>query len=268
MSFITIVLFLACPLLIFAVGGIFFKRRRYPLALLAVIMGIVAAVVGGINGFHEMKGQVVSEYSEELDSEYKTALLKKYQQAEDILRDISFSKPDQKKIDYALNLLHDFDSDSVAEKMAVDCPDAAVLKTYAKAMREVSTYDGHMTNLNVLENKTLQQLAADLPDNYNGALADKIIPFKRLIIGMENEAKKQAASDAQNAEKHKKSLEEGKYGNLRPGDSEEKVTAAMGKPDRINASETKEGSIKQYVFHHNGKSIYVYTKDGVVTEVR
>lgn len=268
MSTITLLLFIACPLLIFAVGGIFLHRRRYPFAMAAVMLGIMAAVVGGINGFHEMKAQVVSEYSQELDAEYKASLIKSYRQAVDILQEANFSKPDQEQLSKAISLLHDFESARIAEEMESECPDTDVLLTYAKAMRQVSTYDGHMTNLNVNENKELQDLASALPDGYQGALSGKIVPFKRLIIGMENEAKKQAKLDEENAATHKKSMEEGKYGNLRPGDVEEKITAAMGKPDHINVSPTADGDIKQYVFYHSSKTFYVYTKNGVVTEIR
>ena len=224
MSVLTIMLFLACPLLVFAVGGIFLRRRRYPLAVLAVLLGVAAAVIGGINGLSEMK--------------------------------------------VALELLHDFDSAQIAEKMADDCPNADVLITYAKAMKQVSTYGGHMTNINVNENAELQKLVASFPDNYNGILQDKIIPFKRLILGMEKEAKKQAKLDAENAASHKQSMKEGQYGNIRSGDPEEKIPAAMGQPDHVNSSKTSDGEIKQYVFNHNGKNFYVYTKNGVVTEVR
>ncbi|TYZ23331.1 hypothetical protein [Selenomonas ruminis] len=268
MSLLTIMLFLACPLLVFAVGGIFLRRRRYPLAALAVLLGVVAAVIGGINGFHEMKAQVVHEYSQELDGEYKAALAKKYQQALSILQGLSFTKPDPEQIDKALELLHDFDSAQIAEKMADDCPNADALITYAKAMKQVSTYGGHMTNMNVNENTELQKLVASFPENYNGVLQDKIIPFRRLIIGMEKEAKKQAKLDAENAASHKQSMKEGQYGNIRPGDPEEKISAAMGQPDHVNSSKTSDGEIKQYVFNHNGKNFYVYTKNGVVTEVR
>ena len=97
---------------------------------------------------------------------------------------------------------------------------------------------------------------------------DKIIPFKRLILGMEKEAKKQAKLDAENAASHKQSMKEGQYGNIRSGDPEEKIPAAMGQPDHVNSSKTSDGEIKQYVFNHNGKNFYVYTKNGVVTEVR
>lgn len=268
MSILTIVLFLACPLLVFAVGGIFLRRRRYPLAILAVILGVIAAVIGGINSFHEMKAQVVHEYSQELDGEYKASLVKKYQQAVNILQGLSFTKPDQEQIDKAIELLHDFESAQIVEKMAGDCPDTDVLIVYAKAMKQVSTYGGHMTNMNVNENTELQRLVASFPDNYNGVLHDKIIPFKRLIMGMENEAKKQAKLDAENAASHQKAMKEGQYGNIRPGDPEEKIPAAMGQPDHINSSKTSDGEIKQYVFKHNGKYIYVYTQNGLVTEVR
>lgn len=268
MSTITLLLFIACPLLAFAAGGILFHRRRYPFAMVAVMLGIIAAAVGGINGFHEMKAQVVSEYNQELDAEHKAALVKSYRQAVDILKEASFSKPDQEKLSKAIALLRDFESARIASEMESDCPDTDALLTYARAMRQVSTYDGHMTNLNVNENGELQELAASLPDDYHGVLAEKILPFKRLIVGMENEAKKQAKLDEENAATHKKSMEEGKYGNLRPGDVEEKITAAMGKPDHINFSTTADGNIKQYVFYHSGKTFYVYTKNGVVTEIR
>ena len=42
----------------------------------------------------------------------------------------------------------------------------------------------------------------------------------------------------------------------------------MGKPVRVNTTNgAGEETLKQYVFRHNSTNIYVYTKDGIITEV-
>ena len=186
MSILTIVLFVACPLLVFAVGGMFLRRRRYPLALLAVVLGVATAVLGGINSFHEMKAQVVHEYSQELDGEYKASLVKKYQQAVNILQGLSFTKPDQEQIDKAIELLHDFESAQIVEKMAGDCPDTDVLIAYAKAMKQVSTYGGHMTNMNV--NEVIANRAHVLS---GGKLTDK----EKVLLPNDDVNKSQSSND-------------------------------------------------------------------------
>ena len=98
-------------------------------------------------------------------------------------------------------------------------------------------------------------------------MADKIVPFQRLIISMNEEAAKEAKLDKENAKKHAEKLSQGKYGGIHPGDSEANITAAYGEPSRVNVSEGEGKKMKQYVFNHNGKSIYVYTQDGIVTDV-
>lgn len=81
------------------------------------------------------------------------------------------------------------------------------------------------------------------------------------------EAEHETKLDKENAQKHAANLSQGKYGGIHPGDSETKIAAAMGQPSRVNVTNGEGAELKQYVFNHNGKSVYVYTRDGVVTDV-
>jgi len=134
-------------------------------------------------------------------------------------------------------------------------------------MDQVASYRGRMTNQDVHADRKLLSIVQDMPAGYQGKLAEKIVPFQRLIIAMNDEAEKEVKLDKENAQKHAENLSQGKYGGIRPGDSENNITAAFGKPARVSETDENGQHLKQYVFNHNGKSIYVYTKDGIVTDV-
>lgn len=263
----SVVCFVLAGIAVFAGLVLFFRHHaRFAVASVAVAFAFVAA--GSILNYREAQDRAVKAYASDVGTERKPVLIKKYKEAEEILRDASLSKPDKEALAKAVTLLLPFENEADAESVAAECPDAPVLLLYAKALQAAGAYDGHMTNRNVAENEALQKLAAALPEQYKGVMSDKIAPFRQLIENMKHEADKEAKRDAENAKAHEQAMKEGRYGDLRPGDSDERVTAAMGEPERVNVSQTAEGEIKQYVFHHNSKYIYVYTKNGVVTEIK
>ena len=160
-----------------------------------------------------------------------------------------------------------FQNAHMVEALNGSCPDADMLLAYAEAMNQVAAYRGHMSNKDVAGDRKLLSIVQDMPEGYKGTLAEKIVPFRRLIIAMNEAAEKEAELDKKNAQKHAANLSKGKYGGIHPGDSEDNITAAYGEPSRVNVSEGEGKKMKQYVFNHNGKSIYVYTQDGIVTDV-
>ena len=267
MSMMSLILLALCPVMLLAFSIRMMVRHQYHIALLLIAAAIAVGAVGGVKGYYEMDAQAKQATETSFDTTQRESLIHRYQQAVEILDAQSLSHPDEAKLGEAVKFLAVFEDDSLGGKVQKDCPDAKVLLQYAKAMRQAATYNGHMTNQDVNKDEQLLSLVQNLPDNYQGKMADKIVAFRRLVIAMNAEAEKQAKLDAENAAKYQQNLTEGKYGNLRSGDSEDQITAAMGQPDHVNTSHTNEGDLKQYVFRHNSKSIYVYVKNGVVTEV-
>ena len=268
MSIVVAILFIFCLLLIFAAGAVMLRRHRYRLAMAAGAAGTLLVILGCIHGYRVMEEQVVSEYNSQLNDDPRDVLENRYRQAVDILRDVPFSKPERETVMKAADLLKPFSQEQVAEKMADTCPDTEVLRAYADILKLVSAYDGHLTSWNVAENEELQEMVQKIPEDYQGTLADQIQPVRRVLLAMKAEAEKQEKLDAENQASHDRAMREGRDGRLRPGDPEERIPAVMGRPDHVHASQAGGDDIKQYMFNRNGKPVYVYTKNGVVTEIR
>lgn len=252
----------------FIIGAVLILRHRVRLAVAAAVCAFLLVATGGILSYRESQMQAIQAYTAEVDAGRKQTLIRKYQEAVELLRNVSTANPDKERTARAVALLQPVASGEEADSVASECPDANVLLCYAEALQIVSSYDGHITNRNVAENEPLQKLVEAIPVPYQGTLMERIVPFRQLIENRKSEAEREAELDAENAKAHEQAMREGHYGALRPGDAEEKVTAAMGEPDRVNESQTADGVIRQYVFRHNSKYVYVYTKNGVVTEVK
>ena len=268
MSMTSLILLVLCPVILLAISIWMMVRHQYHMAMVLIGIAIAVGAAGGIKGYYEMDARAKQATEISFDATQQESLIRRYQQGVEILEGQTLSNPDEAKLKEAVKLLTVFENDPLDGTVQKDCPDAKVLLQYAKAMHQAAAYNGHMTNQDVAKNPQLLSLVQDMPDYYQGKMADKIVPFRRLVLAMDAEAEKQAKLDAENAAKHQQNLMEGKYGNLRPGDSEDQITAAMGQPDHVNISHTNEGDLKQYVFRHNSRAIYVYAKNGIVTEVR
>ncbi len=267
MSLYALCLLLICPVLLLLLAFRCFRQRRLKMTAVFVCLAIAVGIVGGIKGYQELDSRTKTNTVTAFDRDQKENLTQRYEQAVNILNQLNFSHPDREKTEEAVRLLRDFGDAQVQDTLDGACPDAAMLLSYAEAMNQVATYRGHMTNKDVANDRKLLSIVQDMPEGYKGKLAEKIVPFRRLIIAMNGEAEKESRLDKENAQKHAKNLSQGKYGGIKPGDSEDNITAAMGEPARVNVTEGEGQNLKQYVFNHNGKSIYVYTKDGVVTDV-
>ena len=267
MSLFALCLLLVCPVLLLWLAYRYSRQRRYQLTALFICLAIAVGFIGGGRSYQEMESRTKSNAVSGYDQDQKENLTGRYEQAAAILEQLSFSHPDRDKAEEAVRLLRDFADDRVVENLEGACPDAKMLLAYAEAMNQVASYRGHMTNKDVAADRKLLSLVQDMPGGYKGRLAEKIVPFQRLIIAMNEEAEKEARLDKENARKHAQNLTRGKYGGIKPGDSEDNITAAFGEPSRVNVTEGEGAKMKQYVFNHNGKSIYVYTKDGIVTDV-
>jgi SpoVK/Ycf46/Vps4 family AAA+-type ATPase len=153
-------------------------------------------------------------------------------------------------------------------QIVVDRPDMrgreAILHVHAKGKPmapdvDMATIAKQTTGFTGADLANLVNEAALLTARRNAPMID--------MKAMNEAAEKEAELDKKNAQKHAANLSKGKYGGIHPGDSEDNITAAYGEPSRVNVSEGEGKKMKQYVFNHNGKSIYVYTQDGIVTDV-
>lgn len=267
MSLFALCLLLVCPVLFLLVAFRFFRQHNYKMTALFVCLAVTVGFIGGVKGYGEMDTRTKSTTASTFDRDQKENMTRRYEQAVSILKGLNFNHPDREKAEEAVHLLQDFHDAQLLTSLDGACPDAEMLLSYAEAMNQVAAYRGHMSNKDVAGDRKLLSIVQDMPESYKGTLAEKIVPFRRLIIAMNEAAEKEAELDKKNAQKHAANLSKGKYGGIHPGDSEDNITAAYGEPSRVNVSEGEGKKMKQYVFNHNGKSIYVYTKDGIVTDV-
>ena len=267
MSLFALCLLFVCPALLLLTACHFFRQHSYKMTVLFVVLAVAVGFIGGLKGYGEMDSRTKSNTASTFEHDQREKLTERYEQALDILSQLNFNHPDREKTEEAVRLLHDFQDEQMVNTLDGACPDARMLLAYAEAMNQVASYRGHITNQDVNKDRKLLSLIQDMPADYKGRLAEKIVPFRRLIVAMNEEGEKETRLDKENAQKHAQNLSQGKYGGIHPGDSEDNITAAYGEPSRVNVSEGEGKKMKQYVFNHNGKSIYVYTQDGIVTDV-
>lgn len=267
MSIFALCLLFVCPVLLLLVAFRYLRLRNYKLTALFVLLAVAVGAVGGIAGYGEMENSAKRSTESNYLRDQRENQTRRYEQAAAILEQLDFNHPDRDKSEEAVRLLQDFADKDVAEQLEGACPDAPVMLAYAEAMNQVAVYRGHLTNKDVAADRKLLSIVQDMPTGYVGRLADKIVPFQKLIVAMNEEAEREAKLDRENAARFAQNMSQGKYGGLHSGDSEDKITAAMGQPARVNVTQGDGAQLKQYVFNHNGKSVYVYTKDGIVTDV-
>ncbi len=267
MSLFALSLLFVCPVLLLVVALRYLRRRKFKMTAVFVLLAVAVGTVGGITGYGEMENYAKRGAESSYARDQRENQTRRYEQAVEILVQLDFNHPDREKSEEAVRLLQDFADDDMAAQLEGACPDAQMLLAYAEAMNQVALYRGHITNKDVAADRKLLSLVQDMPEGYQGRLAEKILPFQRLIVAMNQEAEREAKLDKENAQKYAQNLSQGKYGGIHPGDSEDKIAAAMGKPSRVNVTNGEGAELKQYVFSHNGKSVYVYTRDGVVTDV-
>ncbi|MCR5757000.1 MAG: hypothetical protein K6F95_03735 [Selenomonas sp.] len=267
MSLFALCLLLVCPVLFLLIAFRCFRQHDYKWMALFVCLAVAVGFIGGLKGYGEMDKRTKSTTESTFDRDQKENVTRRYDEAVDLLQELDFNHPDREKAEQAVRLLQDFQDEQLVDNLDGSCPDAGVLLAYAEAMNQIATYRGHLTNRDVAGDRKLLSIVQDMPASYKGKLAEKIVPLRRLIISMNEAAAKEAKVDKENAQKHAENLSQGKYGGIHPGDSEDNITAAYGEPSRVNVTQGEGATVKQYVFDHNGRSIYVYTKDGIVTDV-
>ena len=119
----------------------------------------------------------------------------------------------------------------------------------------------------IAQNQALVEAAQEIPPHYSGALAEKILPVREMVLAMKSEGDRQLQQDARDLQQHKENMSQGEYGLVAKGDPESRLVPALGEPAYVNQP-GGEGEPRQYVFNHHSRNIYVYTKNGIVTDVR
>lgn len=219
------------------------------------------------NTFFAGSAQAQQEYTALYNDNAHKSIVSRYQQGVATLQKYSVTNIDKDAIDIAAKNLSYFQHDSEAEAYSSECPDAKVLYIYANALAKIATYSNHLNNDGITSDEELLTCVSEIPENYSGTLADKIMPLRRTVLAKKAQADKEAKLAQENAAKYAKNLAEGKQGKIKKGDPEDDVTAAFGKPTNVYVSGTDNDELKQYVFKKDGRTIYVYTKNGVVTGV-
>jgi hypothetical protein len=191
-----------------------------------------------------------------------------YQEALVLLRSVSLQNADRRTLKAAREDLEAIGGNGhLAEVLDEKYPDVPVLLSYTRLLLAV-TDDGDSLNYrDIAQNQALVEAAQEIPPHYSGALAEKILPVRNMILAMKSEGDKKSQQDARDMAEHKEKMEQGEYGLIAKGDQESKMVPAFGQPLYVNEGTDKDEP-KQYVFRHNSRNIYVYTKNGIVTDVR
>ena len=267
MSLSALCLLLVCPVLLMLLAWRFFRQKAYRLTAIFIALAVLTGICGGVKGYEEMDSRAQGNTVSSFERDQLENMSQRYEQAVAILKQLDFNHPDKEKAAEAVQLLRNFQDEQLAQRLDGACPNAQTLLAYAEAMEQVAGYRGRLANKDVNADRKLLSIVQDMPEAYEGVLAEKIVPFRRLIIAMNAAGEKETKLDRENAQKHAQNLSRGKYGGIRAGDSEDNITAALGEPVRVSENSDNGQIMKQYVFNHNGRSIYVYTKDGIVTDV-
>lgn len=259
---------LLLAVLIVAISLLRRGRRQAGIGLILVTFAFLAVGGYGVRMFRDSSQQAVkaqvSSYEkstmEQADNCYKEALV--------LLRSVSLENPDGRTLKAALQDLESIESNGhMASALAEKYHDAPVLLSYTKLLLAASRHEEGLNSKLVAQDVQLVEAAQDIPEHYAGTLSEKIMPVRQIILAMKADGDKQAQQAAQDMAQHKENLSKGEYGIVAKGDPESKLVPAFGQPAYVN-EQAGEGEPKQYVFNHNSRNIYVYTKNGIVTDVR
>lgn len=251
------------------VGGWMLRKKKYRKAVAAGIAVLVMVLAGGTYGVCQLK-EISSREADDRLADYSASAVSHaeldYQKAVDILSQASLKHLDKNQLDTAARSLHTLSQSPFADKLAAKCPDVEVLSAYADMLRLAAVHEDGLDAQKVCKDDDLVAAAQAIPVEYKGKLSDKILPARQYILALKAEGDRQADLDAKNMAKHKEALAQGEYGKIVKGDPESRLTACLGEPVRVNKNQDG-ADLKQYVFQHEGRNIYVYTKDGVVTDI-
>ena len=245
------------------------RGRRQAGTVLVLMMVLVLAVGGyGICMFRDSSQQAVEAQVASYESNTLQQAENSYKEALVLLKSVSLQNADVRTLKAAQEDLESIGGNGhMANVLDEKYPDVPVLLSYTKLLLAVSTHEEGLNSRIAAQDKLLLEAAQEIPAQYSGALAEKILPVRQMILAMQAEGEKELARDARDLQQHKENMNQGEYGRIAKGDHESKLVPALGEPAYVSQP-GGEGEPKQYVFSHNSKNIYVYTKNGVVTEVR
>lgn len=243
-------------------------RRQAGLVLLSVMLLVLAVGGYGVCMFRDSSQQAVEAQVSSYESSTLEQAEASYQEALVLLRAVSLQNADVRSLKAAQQDLESIDENGhLAEALVKKYPDVPVLLSYTKLLLAVSRYEEGLNSRQVARDAALVEAAGAIPPQYAGELADKILPVRTMILAMKAEGDKKSQQDAQDLALHKEKMEQGEYGIIAKGDPESKLVPALGQPVYVN-DQAGDDEPRQYVFLHNSHNIYVYTKNGIVTDIR
>ena len=243
-------------------------KHQAGIALISMIVLLLSVGGYGICMFRDssqkaVEAQVISYESSTLEQAENS-----YQEALVLLRAASLQNADVRSLKAALQDLEAIDGNGhMSEVLEKKYPDVPVLLSYTKLLLAASRHEEGLNSRLVAQDSAMVTAAQEIPSQYAGQLSDKILPARNLILAMKTEGDKKSQQDARDLAQHKEKMEQGEYGIIAKGDPESQLVPALGQPAYVNEQAGKDEP-KQYVFLHNSHNIYVYTKNGIVTDIR
>lgn len=243
-------------------------RRQAGTALILLLVLVLAVGGYGISMFRASSQQAAEAQADAYECSTLAQAENSYQEALVLLRSVSLQNADRRTLKAAREDLEAIGGNGhLAEVLDEKYPDVPVLLSYTRLLLAV-TDDGDSLNYrDIAQNQALVEAAQEIPQHYSGALAEKILPVREMVLAMKSEGDRQLQQDARDLQQHKENMSQGEYGLVAKGDPESRLVPAFGEPAYVNQP-GGEGEPRQYVFNHHSRNIYVYTKNGIVTDVR
>lgn len=263
-----ILVLLLLAVLVMAVSFVRRGRRKAGTVLILMVSLLVAVGSYGVCMFRDSSQQAVEAQVSSYESSTLEQAETSYQEAVVLLRAVSLQNADIRSLKAAQQDLEAIDGNGhMADILVEKYPDVPVLLSYTKLLLAVSRHEEGLSSRVVAQDGPMVEAALAIPAQYAGTLAEKILPVRNMILAMKSEGDKKSQQDARDMAEHKEKMEQGEYGLIAKGDPESKLVPAFGQPLYVNEGTDKDEP-KQYVFRHNSRNIYVYTKNGIVTDVR
>lgn len=137
----------------------------------------------------------------------------------------------------------------------------AALYNYANAMEY---YNNDKKGLNDIAYHYLEKV----PEDYSDEFSDDIIKLKKKIKDEEDRERNNREFRYKLEHEIDHELDEIAARHVFVGDIESKIERVYGEPETVNKHTSQYGVSKQYVYRRGDKTMYIYTEDGIVTDIQ
>lgn len=137
----------------------------------------------------------------------------------------------------------------------------AALYNYANAMKY---YTDDRKGLHDMANYYLK----DVPEDYSDEFSDDIIKLKKKLKDEEDRERETREFRYKLEHEIDHELDEIASRHVFVGDIESKIERVYGEPETVNKHTSQYGVSKQYVYRRGDKTMYIYTEDGIVTDIQ